>query len=528
MDHRNDLRVKVSDWENHERDHDYTRYIFEISVGRSKWTVKKRYSECRSLYKTLGESVPFPSKKIGPLTDKQLKKRCLAIHAYVQGVLRVVPPDGMAQQQTLLRFLEVETHVNSSLEGSTVHSASVPVDQASVSYQDQHLKGYPTISPDHAQQNQNNVMEELLLNTWPWGTIAMLSSSLVVALGLLPDQLSVIISCFLLGFSSALICMKKTVATNYIYATPVEHAGRLNTPHNHSDEPAHELGASNAPTLETYARELSDALKSLIAIAENPQAEGYTHYKHTQAVDIYLKKSDSGHTFSMGQGRIEAPLHVVYHTLNNFRHTYDKNLKAVKDIEDLDSSALMPMLQLKSAGDGWDQAYVMQAGVNLAEFKPVSITSARDTCLVSAKVRNPSTNCVCSASRSVIHPKCPEQSPKYVRAHVFCGGYHLAPAKDNPKHTIHTTLTAMDPNGSIPQFVVNIVAPGRAMAVARVRDITMDLPKPWPEAATEFQPPVAKFAEVGVHKGKEGVHKGTDSDQEAKEKLRLSEAADEK
>eukprot|EP00002_Diphylleia_rotans_P012811 TRINITY_DN2500_c0_g1_i2.p1 TRINITY_DN2500_c0_g1~~TRINITY_DN2500_c0_g1_i2.p1 ORF type:complete len:963 (+),score=192.46 TRINITY_DN2500_c0_g1_i2:52-2940(+) len=100
-------------------------------------------------------------------------------------------------------------------------------------------------------------------------------------------------------------------------------------------------------------------------------------------------------------------------------------------------------------------------------FKSVWPTAPRDMCLIEhAKEEEDGTFIV--VSTSIRHAQVPA-NPNFVRGDLQCGGWILAPIAGKPNATKATYVVQVDPCGSIPLFVINMMATKQPLCIAAVR-----------------------------------------------------------
>lgn len=100
-----------------------------------------------------------------------------------------------------------------------------------------------------------------------------------------------------------------------------------------------------------------------------------------------------------------------------------------------------------------------------------AFVAERDSVCVGVMARRRSDGALCLSLKSIEHPKAPEGMGGYVRAKVMVAGFLLEDRKDGKPGCIMTTMGLVDPNGSIPQFVVNAVAPQRALVIRDINKV---------------------------------------------------------
>eukprot|EP00762_Andalucia_godoyi_P002149 ANDGO_02536.mRNA.1 hypothetical protein AMSG_08085 len=73
-------------------------------------------------------------------------------------------------------------------------------------------------------------------------------------------------------------------------------------------------------------------------------------------------------------------------------------------------------------------------------------------------------------ARSVEHQDCPPNTGKHVRGEIYSSGFVFRPAADNENKTFATYVVAVNPKGSIPGFVVNMVSTKQPTALGKLRN----------------------------------------------------------
>ena len=120
-------------------------------------------------------------------------------------------------------------------------------------------------------------------------------------------------------------------------------------------------------------------------------------------------------------------------------------------------------------------------GLNIAHTAFSSPAKAfvaeRDSVCVGVIARRRSNGALFVVLKSIEHPKAPPGLDGYVRAKVIVAGFVFEDRKDGKPGCILTTMGLVDPNGSIPQFVVNAVAPQRALVIRDINRVALSVTK---------------------------------------------------
>jgi hypothetical protein len=107
--------------------------------------------------------------------------------------------------------------------------------------------------------------------------------------------------------------------------------------------------------------------------------------------------------------------------------------------------------------------------VEHTNFKSGSmLVSNRDFCIVRMRGDLP-TGGKFLVAKSVPHEKCPEESG-FVRGQVQTSGFLFRPNPANPNETYADYLVCVDPKGSIPTMIVNLVSVNAPKALGKLRD----------------------------------------------------------
>lgn len=219
-------------------------------------------------------------------------------------------------------------------------------------------------------------------------------------------------------------------------------------------------------------KEANAAFEKAISVGEG---KGWTFLKNYNGVQCYLK-NEGDLTHTKGVGTIHAPPLVVaaYMTDPAHRDDYDDLYKRDTLLRELDLAQVRKHL---------NEASVDMCDVKYVEYKspfPMAIT-ARDSVLLSCRQieKNGTVKVIMVSAPDSLHPP----TAKYVRAHVFTAGIKLEPHPTEEGACLMSNVQMIDPNGSIPSWIVKTVAPERAGMSAKVDaglSKLADLPDPLP------------------------------------------------
>jgi len=224
------------------------------------------------------------------------------------------------------------------------------------------------------------------------------------------------------------------------------------------------------------SRELTARLRKALAELDKAiavgEGDGWKFLKKYRGVQCYLK-SENGLTFTKGVGVIDAPPLVVASFMENpaNRKCYDDLFASDTILRELDSQTVSAALQ----------GMVDVAEVRHTKFSspfPMAI-GARDTVLAQCRMiaKDGTVTFVLTSAPDELCPP----SKKFVRAQVFLAGILLAPNPTKPGTCIMTNVQMMDPNGSIPGWVIKSVAPERCAMSSLIADAIRKVnPKPKP------------------------------------------------
>ena len=232
------------------------------------------------------------------------------------------------------------------------------------------------------------------------------------------------------------------------------------------------IGVEVAPpisTLEQHAgREAVIALEMLTQCIEAAKAGGggggWAFLKRSDDVDVFINRRPDGPTWGMGAGIIHADPRQIHRVCDSDEYMPVLDKQHLKT----DVIKVLPHAACKLP-DGW-VVETLQLQQNLYK-SPAWPVGPRETCTVRLTARRPADGAVRQVQRSVNVPGVNTPSG-YVRATLGCGGYEACPT-GNRVSTAFTYVNILDPNGHIPQFVVNTLVPDRALQVARVRKCVM-------------------------------------------------------
>ena len=231
-----------------------------------------------------------------------------------------------------------------------------------------------------------------------------------------------------------------------------------------ADGAANSGGGASTDGFNTHERAaLSEAVAAMRVLAEavhrhDEAASGWKKVDRKEEVDVYLNARPDGSTWCMGIGEIGDAVDATVTSMESqeFALVLDKQLISATVLKELPTSAVTI--------DGWTVT-VLQLMQSLYE-SPAWPVVPRETCTIKMKARRTSDGARATVQRSIDLPWV--AVPKgFVRATVGCGGYECAPVGSGRSHFAY--INVINPNGSIPQFVVNKTVPERALTVARLR-----------------------------------------------------------
>ncbi|GBG29460.1 Sorting nexin-16 [Hondaea fermentalgiana] len=199
------------------------------------------------------------------------------------------------------------------------------------------------------------------------------------------------------------------------------------------------------------------AFEKAISVGEG---DGWTFLKNYNGVQCYLK-TERGLTHTKGVGTIRAPplVAAAYMSDPAHRDDYDDLYKRSTPLRELD---------LASLRKAFDDAPIDICDVQHVEYKspfPMVVT-ARDSVLITFRQidKDGTVKVIMVSAPDALSPP----SDKYVRAKVFSAGIKLEPHPTEPNASLMSNVQMIDPNGSIPSWVVKAVAPERAAMSAKI------------------------------------------------------------
>ena len=251
--------------------------------------------------------------------------------------------------------------------------------------------------------------------------------------------------------------------------------------------PPSPLNGEDGPTLKDADRpqlssQVLQSMKKAFALIKRAAAvgegDGWELKGSQQGVQIYLKKEGS-FVYSKGVGIVQASVSDMLSLLGDVdrKHLYDKLWKEERVLANWsDSEAVLKKVH-EFIGASENET-VTDASIKHAQFKSPFPLAIAPRNLVSSTVLVRSTvqgrEKIVIALRSIpphgngCNPPCSSGS---VRANLIAGGIVLqsvSGGSGQPDSCMVTSITMLDPNGSIPAWIVNKVAPSRCLGIARM------------------------------------------------------------
>jgi hypothetical protein len=209
-----------------------------------------------------------------------------------------------------------------------------------------------------------------------------------------------------------------------------------------------------------------------IATHANEGGDGWELYqRYPDGIACFLKK-DGNFTFAMGKGPMDFSKEKACDFVLSLQHRkkWDDMFKFQDELElfvDKEKVGGYPPTQ-DPYNTGRSQDWEIR-GLNVARSAFSSPAKAfvaeRDSVCVGILATRRKDGAMCIALKSVEHPKAPEGLDGYVRAQIIVAGFLFEDRKDGKPGCVLTTMGLVDPNGSIPAFVINKVAPERALVI---------------------------------------------------------------
>jgi hypothetical protein len=212
--------------------------------------------------------------------------------------------------------------------------------------------------------------------------------------------------------------------------------------------------------------------------------DGWKKYKEQGGVTCFIK-NENGNTFAMGRGPMDIDKETCMRFLVNIdmRPKWDELYKIQNEIAPFmkyDANFTYPPDQdpLESGASSEFEIRSLML-LHTAFSSPTSLVSERDSLTVAMACKRRSDGALILALKSVDDPRVPEGTGPdgksgYIRAKVLVAGFVLEDRKDGRPGCMMTTMGVVDPNGSIPAFVVNAVAPQRAFAIHVINKVALE------------------------------------------------------
>eukprot|EP00730_Choanoeca_flexa_P002996 TRINITY_DN11255_c0_g1_i2.p1 TRINITY_DN11255_c0_g1~~TRINITY_DN11255_c0_g1_i2.p1 ORF type:complete len:1009 (+),score=297.20 TRINITY_DN11255_c0_g1_i2:259-3027(+) len=201
-----------------------------------------------------------------------------------------------------------------------------------------------------------------------------------------------------------------------------------------------------------YSDQLAELKKEVMHEAFAGIEHGWKFETNKRGIVIDKKAvPNSNNIMVRGTGVIPFPPVAVYEVLANLdkKSEWNSQFSCLEEIEELD----------------------VCTRIIRDEYKPIFPTSGRDFCLLQSVSFEEDGGFVVS-TRSIEDDRCPPKSG-LVRGGITVGGAVCQPLKEDPMKCRFVYMMAIDPKGTIPTFVANVVAVSQPLAVADIRDLLM-------------------------------------------------------
>lgn len=231
------------------------------------------------------------------------------------------------------------------------------------------------------------------------------------------------------------------------------------------------------------ALEALDATCNIAKFAVEAGGDGWSMFdKSNDGITCFMKK-EGEFTYVMSKGPMDVDKLRAFEFMVDFdaRPKWDDMFKKNDELENYlqyTRAFSYPTTEdpLKT-GRSQDWEIV---GLNIARTTFASPAKAfvaeRDSVCVGVMGKRRSDGALCLALKSVQHPKAPEGLEGYTRAKVIVAGFLFEDRKDGKPGCMMTNMGLVDPNGAIPQFVINLVAKQRAFVVRDINKACLSTP----------------------------------------------------
>ena len=203
------------------------------------------------------------------------------------------------------------------------------------------------------------------------------------------------------------------------------------------------------------------------AVTENG-GDGWNLYRRdADGVACFIKK-DGDKTFAMGRGPLDFPKEKALSFLSNVqvRPKWDDLFKAQRDLQIYQKpdpafsyGPNEDPLETGASAEYEVLALVMQHTMFSSPAK--AIVAERDSVCVAVSARRRKDGALMIGLKSCEDPRAPEGVDGYVRAKVIVAGFLFEDRTDGKPGCIMTSVGEVDPNGNIPSWIVNTIAPQR-------------------------------------------------------------------
>ncbi|GMH61304.1 hypothetical protein TL16_g03226 [Triparma laevis f. inornata] len=249
------------------------------------------------------------------------------------------------------------------------------------------------------------------------------------------------------------------------------------------DDDLFKLSPLSAARKSAYIEQAKSWLPAMINAVEETEADGWkpcgmTDPTITNGVTL-CKKVTEGNPVVMIRGQTIIPNYSVADALSSQKSINTsarlRNGLHANDPMNIDSSVLHVLQKGESLTDDTPLAQIVWA-----VFQAPGPIWARDFCWLqyvdTAKDSKGREAMVCSCQSIDDFEQCHnlQSSHKFVRGNICTTGY-IYTETDIPGEIMITYVVQVDPKGSIPKFVVNLVAAGQGENAGRVRDTTIGL-----------------------------------------------------
>lgn len=237
--------------------------------------------------------------------------------------------------------------------------------------------------------------------------------------------------------------------------------------------------------VEDVVKEAMKAIDMSIECASHARTEAggdgwKLHNKTNDGIMAFLK-TEGDFTFAMGSGPLNLDKKKAFEFLLNvdYRKDWDEFFKFSKEIQSFknyDTNFTYPSTEdpFKSGRSGDWEILALNIARSAFSSPAKAMVSERDSVCASVCARRRSDGAYIIALRSIQDPRVPEGLEGFTRARVMAAAFLFEDQKDGKPGCICTSMGLVDPNGNIPKFVINMVAPQRCLVT---RDIQKAMDK---------------------------------------------------